>query len=149
MDDSYKIEVIISGKFTQALPKVKELDGIIPCDGNFHVNLNGMLCLGFPFKIFRNVYCNPSITGFVDKYLVSYRYAISYKLRNGREFIFGELAHGALGIVDDYSDLFGLQEKLQIIQTMKFLSNKKRLQTKDPVFVDVGKDSECADSITN
>ena len=128
--DSYKLEIIVPSKFTQALPEVTETGGKIKRDGNFHVNSDGSLCLGSPLRLLRKVHSAPSLTGFVDQCLIPYLYAVSYKRINGGDFIFGELAHGEQGIVDDYSAMLGLNEKHQVIQAIQLLGIKKRIANK-------------------
>lgn len=139
IDDSYKLEIVVSVKFPQALPKVKETGGKIPRDGNFHVNPDGTLCLGSPLRLLRKVHSSPSLTGFADKCLVPYLYAVSYKLRHGGDFVFGELAHGDQGIVDDYSVMLGLKERHQVTQAIQLLGMKKRLANKKPCPCGCGK----------
>jgi len=130
IDDSYKLEIVIPNKFPQALPKVQETGGKIPRDGNFHVNQDGTLCLGSPLRLLRKVHSTPSLTGFADKCLVPYLYAVSYKLMHGGDFVFGELAHGDQGIVDDYSVMLGLKERHQVTQAILLLGVKKRIANK-------------------
>jgi hypothetical protein len=128
--DSYNLEIIVPDKFPHALPKVKEIGGKIPRDGNFHVNPNGSLCLGSPLRLLKKIYGAPNLTGFADKCLVPYLYAVSYKLMHGGDFVFGELAHGEQGIADDYSIMLGLKKKHQIIPAIQLLGIKKRLANK-------------------
>ena len=130
IDDSYKLEIVVSDKFPQALPKVKETGGKIPRDGNFHVNPDGALCLGSPLRLLRKVHSAPNLTGFADKCLVPYLYAVSYKLMHGGDFVFGELAHGDQGVVDDYSVMLGLKERHQITLAIQLLGIKKRIANK-------------------
>lgn len=139
IDDSYKLEIVVPDKFPQALPKVKETGGKIPRDGNFHVNPDGTLCLGSPLRLLRKVHSTPNLTGFADKCLVPYLYAVSYKLMHGGNFVFGELAHGDQGIVDDYSVMLGLKERHQITQAIQLLGIKKRIANKKPCPCGCGK----------
>ncbi|WYD82285.1 MAG: hypothetical protein V8K32_07815 [Candidatus Electrothrix gigas] len=139
IEDSYKLEIVVPDKFPQALPKVKETGGKIPRDGNFHVNPDGTLCLGSPLRLLRKVHSAPNLTGFADKCLVPYLYAVSYKLIHGGDFVFGELAHGDQGIVDDYSVMLGLKERHQITQAIQLLEIKKRIANKLPCPCGCGK----------
>ena len=132
IEDCYKLEIIVPEKFPQDLPKVKETDGKIPRMEDFHVNPDGSLCLGSPFRILKKIYRFPTLSGFADKCLVPYLYAVSYKLMNGGKFVLGELAHGDQGIVDDYSHLLGLKDHNQIAQAIKLLCIKKRIANKKP-----------------
>lgn len=139
IDDSYRLEIFIPDKFPRALPTVKENGGKIPRDGNFHVNPDGTLCLGSPLRLLNKVHRVPSLSNFADKCLVPYLYAVSYKLEHGGDFVFGELAHGYQGIVDDYSVLLGLKERHQITRAIQLLGIKKRLANKRPCPCECGK----------
>jgi len=130
MDISYKLEIIIPHKFPQAIPKVKEIGRKIPRDHSFHIYPNGSLCLGSPLRLLNKIYKSPSLSGFAETCIVPYLYAVSLKLRNGDDFVFGELAHGDSGIMDDYSYIFGLKEQYQIIQAIQLLGVKKRIANK-------------------
>jgi len=139
IEDFYRLEIVVPDKFPQALPKVKETGGKIPRDSNFHVNSDGTLCLGSPLRLLRKVHSAPNLTGFADKCLVPYLYAVSYKLAHGGEFVFGELAHGNQGIVDDYSDLLGLKGVAQIVEAIRLLGIRKRIANKRPCPCGCGK----------
>lgn len=139
IEDSYKLEIFVPDKFPQALPKVKETGGKIPRNGKFHVNPDGSLCLGSPLRLLKKVHNARSLNGFTKKCLVPYLYAVSCKLRNGSDFVFGELAHGNQGIVDDYSRIFGLKEQSQILQAIQLLGVKKRIANKKPCPCGCGK----------
>lgn len=130
IEDGFKLEIFVPEKFPRALPKVKETGGRIPRDGNFHVNPDGSLCLGSPLRLIKKIHNSQSLSGFAGKCLVPYLYAVSYKLRNGGDFIFGELAHGDQGIMDDYSYMLGLKERSQITKAIQLLSVKKRIANK-------------------
>jgi len=139
IEDSYKLEIFVPDKFPQAFPKVRETGGKIPRDGNFHVNPDGTLCLGSPLRLLKKVHGTPNLTGYAEKCLVPYLYAVSYKLRYGGNFVFGELAHGDQGIVDDYSIILRLKDKHQITQAIQLLGRKKRIANKKPCPCGCGK----------
>jgi hypothetical protein len=139
IDDSYMLEIVVPDKFPKALPKVKETGGKIPRDGNFHVNSDGTLCLGSPLRLLKKVYSASNLIGFAEKCLVPYLYTVSYKLKNGGNFLFGELTHGTQGIEDDYSVMLGLKERYQIIRAIQLLGIKKRIANKKPCPCGCGK----------
>ncbi len=139
IDDSYKLEIMVPDEFPKALPRVKETGGKIPRDGNFHVNPDGTICLGSPFRLLMIVHSSPSLTDFADKCLVPYLYAVSYKLMHGGDFVFGELAHGNLGIIEDYKALFGLEDTIQVKRTIALIGLKKTRANKRPCPCGCGK----------
>lgn len=67
---------------------------------------------------------------FAEKCLVPYLYAVSYKIKNGGDLFFGELAHSSQGVLQDYCELFGVNTKLQVFQVLKLLALKKRIANK-------------------
>ncbi|MDH4183339.1 MAG: hypothetical protein OEV92_03885 [Nitrospinota bacterium] len=139
IEDSYKLDIFVPDKFPQALPIVKEIGGKIPRDGNYHVNRDGTLCLGSPIRLLKKVHDAPNLTSFAEHCLVPYLYAVSFKLMHGGGFIFGELAHGDQGIIDDYSVLLGLKERRDVTQAIQLLGIKKRIANKRPCPCGCGK----------
>jgi hypothetical protein len=55
---------------------------------------------------------------------------VSYKLKNGGDFIFGELAHGSAGAVQDYEELFRVQGKLAVLKMLNLFASKKKVANK-------------------
>jgi len=139
IDDFYKLDIMVPEKYPRALPKVVETGGKIPRDGHFHVNPDGSLCLGSPLRLLKIIHKFPNLSGFADKCLVPYLYAVSYKLRNGGRFLLGELPHGNQGIIEDYSCMFGLKEVFQIKKAVHLLCVKKRIANKKPCPCGCGK----------
>jgi hypothetical protein len=130
IEDSYMLEIIVPDQFPRDIPTVKEFGNKIPRDGSFHVNGDGSLCLGSPIRLMKKIYDAPSLTGFVSKCLIPYLYAVSNKLKNGKEFPFGQLSHGVRGISEDYLDIFGLRDINQVRRAIQLLFNKKRVANK-------------------
>ena len=128
--DTYHLHVLIPQLFPKEIPKVTEIDLKIPRDGKHHINPDGTLCLGSPLRLMQKVFERPNLVGFSELCLIPYLYAVSYKIRNEDSFPLGELAHGNQGIIEDYFDLFGLQNREQVIQTLNTLGMKKRVANK-------------------
>jgi len=130
--DTYHLHISIPQKFPKEIPKVTEIDLKIPRDGKYHINPDNSLCLGSPLRLMHKISERTNLVGFSESCLVPYLYAVSYKLLNGGDFPLGELAHGNDGIIIDYLDLFGLQNREQVIQTLNLLGKKKRVANKAP-----------------
>jgi hypothetical protein len=139
IEDSYNLDISISNNFPHALPKVKEIGNKIPKDLKHHINPDDTLCLGSPLRLLMKIYKKPSINGFAEECLVPYLYAVSYKIQNGGDFIFGELAHGEEGIIDDYTELWGLKNREQVVNALNLLGMKKGLANKKPCPCGCGK----------
>lgn len=128
--DSYFLKIAVPRKFPRALPNVEETAGKIPRDGNHHVNLDGSLCLGSPFRLLKQIYKKSDLSGFAEMCIVPYLYSISHKIKNGGDFPFGDLVHGEQGIIDDYLELFDLKERFQVTEAIRLLGIKKRIANK-------------------
>ena len=132
ISDCYSLKISIPKRFPIALPNVWEIAGKIPRNGDYHINPDDTLCLGTSLRILTKIKENPSLSGFAKSCLEPYLYAVSYKLKNGGELCFGELAHGKQGIIDDYRDLLGLRTEEQIMEALMLLGMKKRVANKKP-----------------
>lgn len=110
---------------------IHELKGGIPRKGLYHINSgDDSLCLGSRLRLLVSVAKKPTLSGFAKNCLVPYLFAVSRKLLQGGDFTFGELAHGSLGEIADYTDLFGLQTADQVMRTIRYLGMKKRRANK-------------------
>jgi hypothetical protein len=132
LTDDYRLQIIVSSDFPRSVPLVSELERKIPRQDGFHVNADDTLCLGSPLRLLLQVAEAPTLIGFVDRCLIPYLFAISYKLRHGGRLPFDELDHGVAGLLADYVDLFGLQHPKQALDTLKLLGMKKRRANKLP-----------------
>jgi hypothetical protein len=139
IEDSYQLEIFVPNTFPRDLPQITEVGEKIPRDGTFHVNPDGSLCLGSPLRLLKNAHKKRNLSGYVEKCLVPYLYAVSYKLLHGGDFVLGELDHGHQGIFHDYSSLLGLREESQILQAIVLLCIEKRYANKKPCPCECGK----------
>lgn len=130
IEDSYNIAIKVHNSFPKIAPEVEDVEGKIPRDGHYHVNPDGTFCLGTPFRLLLHISKNPSLINFLEIFLIPYLYAVSNKLQNGGEFIFGELQHGTEGEVADYENLFSVKGKKAVIEVLYALTRKKRIANK-------------------
>lgn len=130
IEDSYKLEILVPEEFPFKFPKVTELEGKIPRNYNYHINPDDTLCVGSPLRVMLKLKGSVTLNTYTEECLVPYLYAVSYKLRNGGNFIFGELEHGKKGIVHDYCDILDLSNLGQVANALLLLSMKKRLANK-------------------
>ena len=130
--DSFNLKVEIPLGFPKKIPKVWEIGKKIPKtkDGEYHINPDGSLCLGSPLRLLDKINRSGTLAGFVESCLVPFLYAVSLKLQNGGNFYMGELAHGFSGVLDDYRDLFGIENNENIIRVLELIGMKKRIANK-------------------
>jgi len=128
--DYYKLEMNIPSQFPNKLPQIREVRNKIPRDGNHHINPDDTLCLGSPIRILKLMNGEANLTRFSERCLVPFLAVISLKLKKGGGFLFGELAHGTKGLIDDYCELFGVNTKEQVITVLNLLGMKRRVANK-------------------
>ena len=130
VDADYKLRIEIPSSFPRDIPIVREISYKIPRDRKHHINIDPIsytdsLCLGSRIKILQKISEKPTITGFIEKCVVPQLCA-----NEKGAFIFGELAHYADGIFDDYQDIFNVSTDRQVINILLCLSKKKRIANK-------------------
>jgi len=132
LSDSYQLRIEVPPTFPHEIPKVTETGQRIPRDVSYHVNPDGTLCLGSPLRLLEIVRAKANLVSFAMEFLVPYLYAASHRLRHGGSFRFGELAHGPQGVIDDYANLFRLQDRTQVIRVLQLLSKRPRIANRAP-----------------
>lgn len=137
--DSYNLSISIPKIFPRDIPTVTETGGRIPRIADYHVSGNGTLCLGSGIRLMMILQSEPSIQGFSRNCIVPYLYAMTLKLKHGKDFVFGELSHGAPGLTDDYKELLGLKSEDQVSRALRCLLKRKRLANKMPCPCGCGK----------
>lgn len=130
--DSYELSIEISKWYPDDLPSVKETGGRIPRDRDYHVNPSGSICLGSPFLLHDITVSTPELTAYAKKAIVPFLYAISRWEKTGERFVFGELAHGAAGLMADYKALLGLTDSEAVPDALRLLGMKRRKANKNP-----------------
>lgn len=129
INDSYNLRIVLPSKYPKELPIINELDGKIPFseENSYHIHPHDRsFCLGSTLRLTFSCCSNPSLLIFSEKFLDPYLYAVSYKLKHGGSFIFGELEHGVDGLVSDYRRIFNLKTDKEVIQTLYLLGMRRR-----------------------
>ena len=130
VEDFYKIRIKVANNFPSTIPEVEEIGNKIPRKEEYHINPDNTLCLGSSLTLLQLLSKKPTLEGFIEYCLVPYLYGISLKIQDGGKLVFGELAHGEKGIIDEYEKIFGIRGKDPLKQLIKMLSMKKRVANK-------------------
>lgn len=128
--DEYRIRLEVSLTPSSVQPKAYEVGGRIPVHADNHVNHGGDLCLGSPLGILKTVGPKPTLLTFVEKCIVPFLYAASWRERGFPGFPFDELAHGAAGLVADYERLFSVVGRDNVARVLLLLAKRKRIANK-------------------
>ncbi len=132
IEDAYELQIDVPRRFPKRLPKVLELDERIPRHIDHHVFKDGTLCLGSPLRLYQIALKEPDLTKFVQRSVVPFLYATSWCEQNGGALPFGELAHGADALLDDYALLLGLDGPEQAAEVIALIAMKRRIANKRP-----------------
>jgi hypothetical protein len=125
VQDEFLIKIVIPKSFPKEIPTIYELEGRFPKTIDYHVFEDDFsLCLGSPMSLMKRINEDPTLDGYIHNCVVPYFYAIALKQQGRKEFVFGELYHGLLGILQDYIEVFELQNIKQVIQLLSILSQK-------------------------
>ena len=116
IQDEYQLLMRIPLDYPKNLPYVFERGKKIP-EGFDHVSYDGTLCLGVPMEIRQSLLEDPSLGGFVERYLISYLYSASHFRKHGT-YPYGDRGHGVDGIYEYYYDLFGIKDRSVVHQLL-------------------------------
>lgn len=123
IEESFLIEVEVLASYPQTLPIARELGGRIP--SKFHKLADGALCLGAPLAMKISFSKEPTLLSFFENMIIPYLYSFSYFENNKNEFPYGELEHGAKGIISYYMELFEVKSADTVLNILYHLSFKK------------------------
>jgi hypothetical protein len=129
IDDTYELRISVPSKFPDDLPSVRETAGRVP--KSFHTNSDGSLCLGSPLRLRLAVAQSPTLPNFVTRCIIPFLYGFSFREKYGK-LPFGELAHGAAGLRQDFAALFRVKSDDAAQEMVRLASLKKRVANKHP-----------------
>lgn len=121
--DAYNIEILIPKDYPKILPRTRSVDGKIP--EVFHTYPEEKtFCLGAPLAEKLIFFEKPDLINYIKKLLIPYLFSYSYLQEYG-ELPYGDLGHGAPGILSFYKELFGIDNDLTVLGILTFLTNGK------------------------
>jgi hypothetical protein len=126
IQDAYLIQICIPEDYPDNPPIAKEIGGKIA--DNFHKSKDSILCLDVPMRVHMIFRENPSLKHFIRELLEPYLYCHSYWKKHNGEMPFGYWAHYGEGILDAYSEYFGVENREAIIDFLKLLSARNYKQ---------------------
>ena len=129
----------------QSLPQVWEVAGRVARIDPTHVNpaldgtRTGTLCLGSYLRLTMEAGQPPRLVVFAKRCIVPYLYSISLHEQGKPAFVFGELAHGEDGLLQDYEQIFELRGKASVIQALRLSALRRRVANRAPCPCECGK----------
>lgn len=124
MRGKYQIEIIVTKKFPNKLPIVKEIGENIPKD--FHKNSDEILCLGVETEIKIFLQNNPNLLCFINSFVIPYFYSFKVWQKTGK-IPFGERSHAIKGIVEYYKEYLLLNNVQSILNILRYVCTTSKL----------------------
>lgn len=116
---SYYMEIIIPLE-SEKTPYVIDLGGHIE-DNYPHKYSDGKLCLETDTQIRVRFLDGLSIIEWIEEYVEPYYFSYEYYQRYGR-YPFGERSHGAVGLIETYSEFFKEKDLMKTVLLMKAIA---------------------------
>ncbi|HEY9017213.1 hypothetical protein [Thiomicrospira sp.] len=126
VDETIVIEIQILKGYPRVPPVVFENGNKIPKTPEFHTNPDGQssFCLGVPFELERELFhLKGDLLGFYNSQIEPYLYAVFLKLNHDIPFVFGEVEHGTLGIVNELKKQFKVNDIHGVVFGLKVLTD--------------------------
>lgn len=111
--DQYRLKLLVPMNFPDGLPRVYDLSEKVSAKFE-HFLRDGAFCLGTETDILLRMQKRPTLTYFVDEFVISYLYASTYFNRYGT-IPFPERPHGFSGIYDFYKEYFSVKTNSQVL----------------------------------
>lgn len=137
VEDSYQLRIAVDSS-ARSLPQVWETSGRVARIDPSHVNpaadgsRTGTLCLGSYLRLRMEAGSPLTLVGFAKKCLTPYLYAMSLREQGRPAFVFGELAHGVEGLLQDYEHIFDVRGLDRVIQVLRLAAKRRRVANKAP-----------------
>lgn len=117
--DAFDIEMLIPSNYPKALPVVRETGYRIP--RQFHINLDdNTLCLAAPLAVKIQFSLDKTLLGFIENLIIPFFFNYIQFQKSGI-LPFGELSHGAEGVLEFYKDYFDCNNSETVLKLLRIL----------------------------
>ena len=120
IEDHYLLDLQIPANYPELPPFVFETEGKIPKDFE-HFMKAGNFCLGAPVEVLRKFAAHKNLLRFIEDQVIPYLFTYSYKRDYGKP-PFGDLLHGAAGLLQYYMEFFGASG-VEVMKLLKCLAD--------------------------
>jgi hypothetical protein len=134
--DTYKVTIFVPEDYPVHLPELIETGKKIERHIDWH-NIDGVCCLSTKAVMFHEMRGNITLLFWLDKYALPYLANHVYRVQTGH-YANLEFEHGVPGIIQGYSNLFGINDKKFIIERLKLLTGFRTIGRNDPCFCGSG-----------
>src|SRR5258708_6128656 len=129
IETSFDLEIVVPRSFPADPFRVYDRGGRIPA--GYHRLKDRALCLSSPLRLALAVRQKPTLLAFAKRFLFPYLYRFSHIDKFGCD-PWPDLAHGAPGLVDDYSRLLGATSPQMCLGFIALLGKRRRVANRSP-----------------
>jgi hypothetical protein len=123
VEDAYNVEIQIADDYPCTVPRTSSADGKVPKE--FHTYPENMtFCTAAPLIEKLKFFEHPTLKNYIEKLLIPYLFSYSCLQKYG-ELPYGDLGHGAPGILNSYKELFCVYDDFVVLGILKFLAYGK------------------------
>lgn len=135
VEDVYHLRIVVDPN-PRSLPQVWDMAGRVAQINSSHVNLaadgtrTGTLCLGSYLRLRMEAGQPLTLVGFAKRCIVPYLYAMTLREQGRPAFVFGELAHGSAGLLQDYEQILGVTGLSRVVSALHLAARRRRVANK-------------------
>lgn len=107
--DTYQVKIILPNNYPLNMPILIETSNKIIRDADWHINKQGVCCVGTLAKQYRELSDGITLISWLDRFVIPYFANHIRRLELG-SYANGEFAHGVAGILEYYKELFQTQD---------------------------------------
>lgn len=116
--DSFKIALVVPEGYPYCVPVVMELSNKIPRQIDWHINQEGVCCVGMDHRLLWQAKRGIDLAGFIQNEIYPYFVNQLYKLATGR-YASGEYEHDFAGVRQFYTEDLELIDTNLVISILK------------------------------
>ncbi len=135
---TYEVRIVFPPTYPAALPRCFEVSEKIFRHEDWHVNKEGLCCLGTDAKQFRELANRFTLVNWLVLFVVPFFANHIHRLEIKR-YADGELSHGPKGLYEDYSALLDITDIHQLVERLRLMAGVSAISMNRLCFCGSGK----------
>jgi hypothetical protein len=129
--DEYLVKIEIPWSFPESMPLVFDTGMQIPPEFE-HINPDQSLCLGASCELWDELelYCDAS--HFIQTFLPSFLYAVSFFKKYGVKPAYGERKHGTLGLIESFKERYNTNDPRMLCLFLLMVCHEREYRGHSP-----------------
>ena len=114
---SNKIKICVPKEYPALIPKIYDINNIIPREYNYHCSQNGELCLEAPINLYSKFRKHKTLYFFIVEFIIPFYYNFHYK-KKYLKYPYGEYSHGLEGEIEALKEYLGIKNSIPLEKFM-------------------------------